>query len=177
MDETQNTHADEQLDETSKPSTEPCAKCEEYLSGWKRAQADYANLKRENDRERGELVKYANERLLHELLPAIDQYEIALKYAPDLSALPEDARKKLENWNVGLRAVQSLWENAFRSIGLEKVNVNGPFDPQLHEAVGNEASTTVPKGHILRVAQDGWQLHGKLLRPAKVVVADEESST
>jgi len=165
---------------TSTPSNDAqgqdqCVKCEEYLAGWKRAQADYANLKKETERERVEFAKYANERLLQELLPAIDQYETALKFTPDVSVLPDDMRKKLENWIAGLKAVQSLWEGSFRSIGLEKVPTTGAFDPQIHEAVGHEAAPDIPKDHVMRVMQDGWRLHGKLLRPAKVIVAESQS--
>lgn len=145
---------------------------EEYLEGWKRAQADYANLKKETERERMEFVKYANERLLHDLLPAVDQYETALSFTPDISALPEDEQKKLKNWIIGLHAVKALLENTLQSVGLERVRVEGAFDPQIHEAVGREARESVAKGDIVTVAQDGWTLHGKLLRPAKVIIAD-----
>jgi molecular chaperone GrpE len=149
------------------------AQAEEYLSGWRRAQADYANLKKENEREKQEYAKFANERLLDALLPAVDQYEIALQYTPDISALPEDEQKKLKNWIVGLHAVRALWESVFQSIGLEKVSVTGTFDPQLHEAVSEEASE-LPAGNIIRATQDGWKLNGKLLRPAKVIVSTQQ---
>jgi molecular chaperone GrpE len=147
--------------------------CEEYLSGWKRAQADYANLKKETEREKQEFAKYANERLLSELLPAIDQYETALLYTPDLSSLPEEDQKRLKNWIIGLHAVRSLWESAFMEIGLAKVSVTGAFDPNLHDVVGEEVSETISPGEIIRAMQNGWMLNGKLLRPAKVIVSKE----
>ena len=149
-----------------------CQKCHDYLDGWRRAQADYANLKKETERERLEVVKYANERLLQELLTAIDQFETALVFTPDISHLPEDDQKKLKNWMTGLHAVRALWSNAFQSIGLEKVPTTGVFDPQIHEAVEREAHADIESGHIVRTTQDGWRLHGKLLRPAKVIVAE-----
>lgn len=149
------------------------AQAEEYLAGWKRAQADYANLKKEGEREKQEYAKYANERLLDALLPAVDQYEMALRFTPDISTLPEEEQKKLKNWIIGLHAVKSLWETVFQSIGLEKVRTDGTFDPQLHEAVSEEASELAP-GSIVRVSQDGWMLNGKLLRPAKVIVSTQQ---
>ena len=149
------------------------AQAEEYLAGWKRAQADYANLKKEGEREKQEYAKYANERLLDALLPAVDQYEMALRFTPDISTLPEEEQKKLKNWIIGLHAVKSLWETVFQSIGLEKVRTDGAFDPQLHEAVSEEASELAP-GSIVRVSQDGWMLNGKLLRPAKVIVSTQQ---
>jgi molecular chaperone GrpE len=149
------------------------AQCEEYLSGWKRAQADYANLKKETEREKQEFAAYANERLLRELLPAIDQYETALSYTPDLSTLPEEDQKRLKNWIIGLHAVRSLWESVFANIGLTKVATTGTFDPRIHEVVDQEASDTVPPGDIVRVTQNGWKLQDKLLRPAHVIVSTE----
>jgi molecular chaperone GrpE len=158
--------------------TEPAAseqnQTNEYLAGWKRAQADYANLKREVERERTEFSKYANQRLLENLLPAIDQFETALDHLPDLSGIPEEAQKKLQNWFTGIKAVRSLWEMSFREIGLEKVATDGTFDPQIHEAVGEEDGDE--PGKIVRATQSGWKLHGRLLRPARVVIAKQSGS-
>lgn len=144
---------------------------QEFLAGWKRAQADYANLKKESDREKQELAKYANERLLQELLPAIDQYEIALAYTPDISHLAEADQKLFKNWIIGLHAVRGLWETVFSSIGLQKVPTTGAFDPHIHEVVGQESSADIPPGSIIRATQNGWTLNGKLLRPANVIVS------
>ena len=72
---------------------------------------------------------------------------------------------------MGLKAVQSLWEQAAQATGLERISAQGAFDPNLHEAVGHEPSTEVPAEHILRVMQDGWKLNGRVLRPAQVIVA------
>ncbi|MFA5935241.1 MAG: nucleotide exchange factor GrpE [Patescibacteria group bacterium] len=165
---------DEQhIDPTASEDVETIKKqSEEYLAGWKRAQADYANLKKESEREKQEFAKYANERLLESLLPAIDQYETALSFTPDLVGLPEDEQKKFKNWIIGLHAVRALWESAFQAIGLEKVEGTGMFDPNLHEAVSEEAGDG-EAGRIVRTVQDGWKLNGKLIRPAKVVITKE----
>lgn len=149
------------------------ASADEYLAGWKRAQADYANLKKDSEREKMEFAKYANERLLQELLPAIDQFEMALRFEPELTGLPDEQRQRFQGWIQGLQAVKSLWFSAFQTIGLEKVAVSDVFNPQFHEAVAEEASDDTPPGGIVRVVQDGWRLHDKLLRPAKVVVSGE----
>lgn len=147
------------------------AQCEEYLAGWKRAQADYSNAVKERERDRAEYVKYANTSLLQSLLPAIEHFATALRFIPDTASLPEEAKKKWESWLVGLKAVQSLWEQAAQATGLERISAQGVFDPNLHEAVGHEPSTEVPAEHILRVTQDGWKLNGRVLRPAQVIVA------
>lgn len=140
-------------------------KANEYLAGWKRSQADYQNLKKETDREKSEFAKYANERLLSDLLPAIDQFALALSYVP----APDADRKAWDNWLVGIRAVQALWEQAAKSAGLERIPAEGAFDPSKHEAVGEEEGGE--PGTILRVTQDGWMLNGKVIRPAKVIIS------
>lgn len=146
---------------------EGCSKCEEYMSGWKRAQADYQNLKKESEREKSEFAKYANERLLSELLPAFDQFGLVLQYVP----APEADRKAWDNWLIGVRAVQALWEQAAKAQGLERIGGEGLFDPTKHEAVGEEAVEGKEAGMILRIMQDGWTLHGKIIRPAKVIIS------
>lgn len=145
---------------------------DEYLAGWKRAQADYANLQKEMDKARKEYAKYASEECLMKLLPAIDQYLVALRFQPSLDGIANtDERRKFETWVTGLQAVATLWEQAAKECGLEQVASTGPLDPSQHEAVGEEASDTVPSGEIIRIAETGWKLNGKLLRPAKVIIS------
>jgi molecular chaperone GrpE len=143
----------------------------EYLAGWKRAQADYLNLKRDSERERDDLKKYANQRLLASLLPAIDQFELAMSYTPDITMLNEAEKKKFESWISGLNAVRSSWETVFGEIGLERIQTTGTFDPLLHEAIAEETVEGVENGLILRQVQPGWRLHGKVIRPATVIIA------
>jgi len=148
------------------------AERDEYLAGWKRAQADYANLQKESEKARADYAKYASEECLVKLLPAIDQYLVALRFQPSLDAVTDtDERRKFETWVTGLRAVATLWEQAAKECGLEQVASSGPLDPSQHEAVSEEASETVPPGEIIRIAETGWKLNGKLLRPAKVIIS------
>lgn len=165
----------------SDPATTPAgeletlkAQCEEYLAGWRRAQADYLNLQRERDRDRNDSMKYANTQLLQSLLPALDQFAIALRFLPDTKNLPEAERKTWDSWLIGIKAVQTLWDQAATSAGLERIPVTGAFDPMLHEAVSQEGGEGLAPGTIKRVIQDGWRLHGKVLRPAQVVVVKDQ---
>lgn len=171
MDDTLNAQQDQTSDESMQAGSDACIKCEEYLSGWKRAQADYQNLKRQSEQDRSDFSKYANERLLAELLPAIDQFNLALAFIPSTESLPEDQRKVWENWFVGIRAVRSLWDGTTASVGLERIPTDGAFDPILHDAAGEEEGSGKEPGSIARVIQDGWRLHGKVLRPARVMIA------
>lgn len=160
----QNTSAAEPTPSTS------CPNCEQYLAGWKRAQADYQNLQKQMELDRVERAKFANERLLSSLLPAIDQFSLALSFIPSTDALPEAEKKTWNTWLIGVKAVYSLWNQTATQAGLEVIPTNIPFDPQLHEAVAEETSDQ-PEGTIVRVVQPGWRLHGKVLQPARVMVA------
>lgn len=167
MDQDQN----ELKDQNSEATNPVCPSCEQYLAGWKRAQADYQNLKRDVERERSEMAKYANQRLLSDLLPAIDQFSLALRFTPDVATLPEEYRKIWENWLTGIRAVQSLWDRVASDVGLERIPTDGAFDPALHDAAGEEEVEGKEAGMIVKVLQDGWRFHGKVLRPARVIVS------
>ena len=144
---------------------------DEYLAGWKRAQADYANLQKETESARKEFMKYGTEECLLRLLPAIDQFEVALRFQPALDVIPEDKRRPFETWVTGLQAVKSLWESAAKDLGLESVAISGDLNPTEHEAVSEETDDTIPAGQIIRVTQNGWKLNGKLIRPANVVIS------
>lgn len=144
---------------------------DEYLEGWKRMRADYENLCKEQDRLKKEYMSWSTERILSSLLPALDQYEIAMSFIPDLSSVEEAKRKELQNWVIGLQAVRSLWWDAAKELGLEKISADGAFNDELHEAVGEEESETVPEGHIIKTTMNGYSLQGKPIRFAKVVVS------
>ncbi len=147
-----------------------CPKCAEYIAGWKRAIADYENLKKQTAEDKKNFTEYAHEQLLNDLLPAVDQFETALKFLPDISQLPDPHKKQIENWLVGIKAVNQLWEQSFNEIGLIKIPTDCEFDPNLHTAISQESDPEQPDGAILRTVQTGYKLKTKVLRPAKVVV-------
>lgn len=148
----------------------PCPKCDEYLAGWKRSQADYRNLQKDVADDRTKTVAFANQRLLLELLPVIDQFDLAMRHCPDPASLPEAVRAPWKNWLVGLQAVYGSWNQLAHSLGLERVPVEGAFDPAMHEAAGEEPVEGKAAGEIARAVHDGWRLHGRLLRPARVIL-------
>lgn len=162
---------DEPKKEEGTQLTPLCAQCDEYLAGWKRCKADYDNALKEMAREKAAFGKYANEQLMAELLPAIDQFALAMKHVPMTETLPEASRGIWEKWLVGVRAVRSAWDQAAKQQGLERIPTDGMFDPLVHEAAGEEDREGAETGLILSVLQDGWRLYGKVLRPARVIIA------
>mgnify|MGYP003379278606 CR=1 FL=1 len=84
-----------------------------------------------------------------------------LRSNEEMLPLADAAKCRSESdWLVGINAVKSLWDQAAKAANLEAIPTDGAFDPNLHDAVGEEESETVASGNIVRVLQGGWSLHG-----------------
>lgn len=138
------------------------AECEklrdEYLEGWKRAKADFANYRKDEDARAGTLAKFANEMLLSELLHVLDSFDLGLATV----AADDPARK-------GMELIQGQLEEVMRRHGVVRISVKpgDAFDPARDEAVG-EIAAGVPPGTIAEEVGAGYLLHGKMVRPARV---------
>jgi len=158
-------------EETTMPIVEPTgelietlAKCEEYLRGWQRAQADYQNLQRESAQRQIEYVKYANEQMIFELLPILDNFKSAFRQIPE--------SEKNSAWVTGFSHIKKQLEEMLRQNGVEEIKTVGEsFDPNEHEAVESVKAETVEAGKIVEEKKSGYTLNGKVIQAAKVVVA------
>lgn len=129
-----------------------------------RSQADLDNYRKRMAREREDAIRYANGKLLEELLPILDSFELGLEAA----SKTEEGR----NLAQGFGMVQKLLVDFLGRNGVEPVDaVGAEFDPNLHEAVGQEASEEVPEGIVVRQLRKGYKLKDRLLRPASVLVS------
>ncbi len=130
-----------------------------------RALADSENVKKRLLRENEEMKKYAGESILADLLPVLDNLDLALAHTDGL----DDACK---NFVIGVDMTRKLFLDAVRSHGLEPVSaaVGGDFDPEIHEAVGTVEQEGLADNQIAQIVQGGYFLKGRLLRPAKVMV-------
>ena len=129
-----------------------------------RSNADQQNQQRRHQREREELRKFATSGLLEDLLPALDSLALGLESA----STQTDGRAVAEGFRMAIGQLRSV----LSAQGLSEVNPLGAaFDPTRHEAVGQEASATVPEGSVVRVARAGWLLHDRVIRPAAVFVS------
>ncbi|MCA9211585.1 MAG: nucleotide exchange factor GrpE [Planctomycetales bacterium] len=128
-----------------------------------RAQAEVDNVRRRFRRENDEAIRYANKPLLTDLLPVIDNIHRALEAAktnPESGGLLE-----------GVSMVADQLVGVLEKHHCPKINAIGEqFDPELHEAILQQPSDE-PKGTIILVAQDGYQLHDRLVRPSQVIVS------
>lgn len=146
----------------------PMSKEEEYLAGWKRAQADYANLKAEIEKQRGEFVKYAASGTIEKLLPVLENLSTALVHVPDCG---ENTQAKA--WIDGIGFVRTQFAKALEDSGVTVIDqVNVPFDPSIHEALLCEPADGVASDVVTQVIQAGYKMHDRVLMPAKVKVSE-----
>ncbi len=134
---------------------------------WMRSAADIANYKKRVAREREETVKFANERLLKDFLPIIDDLELAV----DAASRVEDKEKAADQLTDGMKLVLKKFMS---QLGKHNVtpfdSVGEGFDPNLHEAV-QQMHGEVEQGKVSQQLQRGFKLQDRLLRPAMVVVS------
>jgi molecular chaperone GrpE len=128
-----------------------------------RLAADFDNYKKRAAREREEYVVLANERLLKELLPVLDDLERALNAAED----HEEAQ--LEE---GVRLVHRSLASLLARNGVEEIATDGKFDPHVHEALLAQPAEDREQGDVLDVIQKGYKLGDRVVRPARVIVAE-----
>ncbi|MDO8557636.1 MAG: nucleotide exchange factor GrpE [bacterium] len=160
--------ADEQKTEpVSDDLAAKLAECEkkrdEYLAGWQRERADFQNYKKEETKRAGELRGMLTENIVHELLPVLDSFDIALYFVPD------DLRG--HKWIHGTERMHIQFLDTLKRQGVETINTEGAmFNPAFHESV-EEVASDKPEGTIVEEVQRGYILNGRTIRPARVKVA------
>jgi len=162
---------------TAEPTTpdaalDPLQTLEAEAAKWRdlslRTAAELDNLRKRSARDREEAVRYANQRLLEELLPVIDNFEMGMQAA---------AQNSTSMIYIGMDMVRRQLGEFLVSQGVVAIPATGAFDPNLHEAVAQEECAEGAEGTILRVTRKGYQLRDRLLRPASVVVSKVPSAT
>ena len=143
------------------------AKANENWEKYLRAAAELENVRKRAARDVENAHKYALERFATELLAVLDSLEAGLAAGEDA-----DAETLLKGKEATLKQLLAILER----FGVEEVDPHGePFDPTLHEAMTVQPSADVEPGSVVTVFQKGYALNGRLLRPARVVVAAEEA--
>jgi molecular chaperone GrpE len=140
------------------------AQAAEYLAGWQRERAEYANYKKRVERERIQWQDVIRSDLVLNLLPVIDDFERAVEN------LPEEGPAR--DWANGILLIHRKLKQQMEDLGLEEIDAVGhEFDPEMHEAVTHEPSTEHDSGKVIGVLRRGYRLGDKVVRPALVRVA------
>ena len=145
---------------------DPWEELEAEAAKWKeislRTAAEMDNLRKRTARDREDAIRYANQRLLEELLPVIDNFEMGMQ------AASQDTKSMIY---IGMDMVRRQLNEFLASQGVEEIATTGNFDPNLHDAVAQEECAAGEDGRILKVTRRGFKLRDRLLRPASVVVS------
>ncbi|MEK7189977.1 MAG: nucleotide exchange factor GrpE [Patescibacteria group bacterium] len=143
-----------------------CAHQENYLANWKRALADYDNLKRETTREKAEMVKFAQAMSAMNFIEVYDNYKKALAHKPNAAD-----SKSVEQWFVGVEHIKKQFVETLKQLGIEEIKTVGEkFDPAMHEAVGEEVVEGGDEGQIVKEIEGGYKMGEKVIKAAKVIV-------
>jgi molecular chaperone GrpE len=140
------------------------AKAEEYLDGWQRARAEFANYKKRVEREQAQVYQTAAGNILKRYLDVLDDMERALKNRPH--------KGEGKAWAEGIELIYRKLLTILENEGVKVMQAQGEmFDPNLHEAVTLEDNEQYESGQIIEVLQQGYTLGERVLRPAAVRVA------
>jgi molecular chaperone GrpE len=140
------------------------AKTEEYLDGWQRSRAEFANYKKRILREQAEIHQTARGEVIKLYLDIADDLERALEKMPD------DGDGDI--WATGIKIIFQKLISRLESEGIRPMDALGQeFDPNIHEAIMKEESEEHESGQIIEVMQEGYWIGEKVLRPAQVRVA------
>ena len=165
------------------------AERDEYLGLLQRVQADFENYRKRAARDQERLVAHAHERLVRELLPVLDDLERAAKppardsgpregargnrvEAPPTGDDQTDLRSQLDAVLDGVKLVERSLRAALEKEGLVEIETDGAFDPHVHEAVLAQPHEDAEPGAVVDVLQRGYRLGDKVVRPARVIVAE-----
>ena len=163
--------AEENTNSLIRSLRERLGKCEsektEYLTGWQRAKADNINARKREEESRKEFSKYANENLIHELIPTLESYNMAL-------ANKDTWEKVDKTWRVGIEYIFSQLKKTLEQNGLIELDPIGEnYDAMRDESVRHDKTDDKSKsGKITEVISKGYSLNGKVIKPPKVAVGE-----
>ena len=156
--------AEEQVVILSRDLEEVRQEASQSLEQVQRAQADLANYRRRTEEESVALRQDANRRLIMNLLPVIDELELAINHLGDGEAA--------DSWVEGVKLIHRKAYGVLESEGLSRIEAVGvQFDPLQHEAVGVVDSDEQPSGYVVEALRNGYRLRDRVIQAAQVVVA------
>lgn len=140
-------------------------KSEEYLALAQRATADYQNLKKQSEKDKEDIMKFASAAIVLELLPIYDNMKRAVEHIP--------ANERSLDWAKGIGHIVTQFKQFFSKMGIEEIaTVGQKFDPAKHHAIGKEKVEGTAPDTVIAEVGTGFMMQGKVIEPAKVRVAE-----
>jgi len=138
---------------------------EEYLTGWQRAKADYINLQKEMDDVRLNTSIITKERMVENLLPTLDSFEMAFTN--------KEAWEKVDpSWRMGIEYIYQQLMTSLSDSGIEKINASGiAFDANIHQSIESIPTDDKSKDNTVeKIVQSGYKIGNRIIRPANVTI-------
>ena len=152
--------------EELKQLREQATKAEEYYDRLQRQVAEADNLRKRLAKEKQDAIRYANESLIVELLPTIDNFEMAI------NAAQKSGDNSIDSLKTGIEMIYTQIKRTLEEIGVTEIDATGQtFDPSQHEAMSRIKTSKAEEGTVLEQTRKGYRLRDRLLRAASVVVA------
>lgn len=141
------------------------AEKQEYLDGWQRSRAEYANLKKSGESDKGKIIEILKTDLLENFLPVLDSFNMAFSNKKTWEAVDQ-------NWRVGVEHIYNQLKSVMEEYGLEEIGKEGEdFNEEVHESVETEDTENESDDHkVSKVVQKGYRRGEYIIRPAKVKV-------
>jgi molecular chaperone GrpE len=140
------------------------AKADEYLDGWQRSRAEFANFRKRVEREQATANQTATGNVLKRFLDVVDDLDRALKNRPK--------DEEGANWASGIELIYRKLLTSLENEGVQVIQAEGKlFDPSLHEAISQEDHPDLDSGQVIATVSQGYILGERVLRPARVRVA------
>jgi len=141
----------------------------ELYDKYVRLHAEFENFKRRITKDKQEAIKFANQELIRQILPFVDNLERSLQHA--------DESKNIDALKEGIEMTLKDFLKTLEKLGLETIPAEGePFDPNVHEAIMQEERSDVEPNTVVQELQKGYKLHGRVIRPATVTVSTKKNS-
>ncbi|MDD4202315.1 MAG: nucleotide exchange factor GrpE [Candidatus Omnitrophica bacterium] len=160
---------DEQNDDEIEQLKKKAQERDFYYDKYVRTLAEHDNTRKRLEKDTENFIRFANEKIIGELFPILDSFDSAIE---NLQKTDADQKTK-----QGMELLQKKFHKVLEDNGLSVMNCKGEkFDPIKHEAVMKVESNEVEDGHVLEVLRTGYMLNDRVLRPAMVQVADNNSN-
>ena len=131
-----------------------------------RSLAELENVKRRKEQEKLDAIKYANEKLIMELLPVLDSFDLAMSQS---NVTESDEVKAVI---TGFEMIKKQIEQFLDKCGVERiVALDQPFDPNLHQGISQESHPDKDENTVVKEMQPGYKLNDRVIRPSMVVVS------
>ncbi len=154
-----------EVEKLSKALEQKATEAAEAHDRYLRTYADFENYRKRMQRDLADFKKYANEQMARELLSVVDHLGLAVQHASEAGETAEGLRQ-------GVELVYKQFRDVLEKFGISSFSASGePFDPSKHDAIMQEVTDAVPENTVLKVLQEGYVYHDKVLRHAKVSVS------